>query len=218
MATRAPRALRHLHSLSLRRGLRDLHDPGEDLRTFVYSHLAARAADPRRVSRLAGGWGSICSGGTALPGRLDHTKDREIEVEKSPHLEHREAHLSNIQWIKSDRALRCFESVHLLAQRGDQTEFKEVIVVVPSKIELLRDNTEQDKLSELVHNCRFWDILSDTGLGFGSSANVETVETKAYYPMVFGWKTMAEESLSQVATALERLAKSTRLHNAGHGI
>ena len=54
-----------------------------------------------------------------------------------------EAHLSKIKWIKSDKALRV--SI-LLAQRGDQTEFQE-IVAMPSKwkfvkkIELLRSRT-----------------------------------------------------------------------------
>ena len=70
-------------------------------------------------------------------------------------------HLSKIKWIKSEKAVRA--SV-LVARKEDQNEFKEVIVVVPTKwrfvkrIEELRDSTEEDKLSELVYNWRFWDI------------------------------------------------------------
>ena len=71
---------------------------------------------------------------------------------------------------------------------------------------MVRDSTGQEKLSELVFNWRFWDIISYAGLSIDSTASCETVETKAYYPKVFGWKAMAEESLRQVATALERLA------------
>ena len=72
-----------------------------------------------------------------------------------------EEHLSKIKWIRSEKAVRA--SV-LVARKEDQKEFKEVIVVVPAKwrfvkrIEELRDSTEEDKLSELVYNWRFWDI------------------------------------------------------------
>ena len=63
-----------------------------------------------------------------------------------------EEHLSKIKWIRSEKVVRA--SV-VVARRQDQTELKEVIVVVPAKwkfvkrIEALRDSAEEDKLSEL---------------------------------------------------------------------
>ena len=111
--------------------------------------------------------------------------------------------------MKSEKAVRA--SI-LLVQQEDQTEVKRVLVVVPVKwkfierIEEVRDNTEQEKLSELVFNWRFWDITSYAGLGFDGLGSCEIVESKAHYPRVFGWKAMADESLRQVAVALERLA------------
>ena len=66
-----------------------------------------------------------------------------------------EEHLSKIKWIKSEKAVRA--SV-LVTRRQDQSQFKEAIAVVPTKwrfvkrIEALRDNADEDKLSELVYN------------------------------------------------------------------
>ena len=90
-------------------------------------------------------------------------------------------HLSKIKWIKSEKAVRA--SV-LVARKEDQNEFKEVIVVVPTKwrfvkrIEELRDSTEEDKLSELVYNWRFWDIPAYAGL--------EVWNTYTYTPCTCG--------------------------------
>ena len=87
-----------------------------------------------------------------------------------------------------------------------------MIVVVPAKwrfvkrIEELRDSTEEDKLSELVYNWRFWGIPPYAGLEFGTPTPLAPVETKTFIPKVIGLRSMAEESLRQVATALERLA------------
>ena len=120
-----------------------------------------------------------------------------------------EEHIAKVRWVKSEKAVRA--SI-LLVQQEDLTEVKRVLVVVPAKwkfiekIEAVRDNSEQEKLSELVFNWRFWDIISYAGLGFDGIGSCETVETKAYYARVFGWKAMADESLRQVPTALERLA------------
>ena len=72
-----------------------------------------------------------------------------------------EEHLRKIKWIRSEKAVR---ASLLVARRQDQSELKEVIVVVPTKwkfvkrIEALRDSAEEDQLSELVYNWRFWDI------------------------------------------------------------
>ena len=112
-------------------------------------------------------------------------------------------------WVKSEKTVRA--SIRLV-QQEDLTEVKRILVVVPvkwkfiEKIEAVRDNYEQETLSELVFNWRFWDIISYAGLSFDGIGSCEAVETKAYYPRVFGWKAMADESLRQVAPALERLA------------
>ena len=55
-----------------------------------------------------------------------------------------EEHLSKIKWIKSEKIVRA--SI-VVARREDQSELKEVVIVVPSKwkfverIEALRDDT-----------------------------------------------------------------------------
>ena len=116
-----------------------------------------------------------------------------------------EEHPSKIKWIKSEKIVRA--SI-VVARREDQSELKEVVIVVPAKwkfverIEALRDDTGEDELSELVYNWRFWDIPGYAGLPLP----LAPVETKTFIPKVYGWKSMAEESLRQVATALERLA------------
>ena len=82
-----------------------------------------------------------------------------------------EEHIAKVRWVKSEKAVRA--SI-LLVQQEDLTEVKRVLVVVPmkwkfiEKIEAVRDNSEQEKLSELVFNWRFWDIISywaSTALG-----------------------------------------------------
>ena len=120
-----------------------------------------------------------------------------------------EEHLSKVKWIRSERAARA--SI-VVARKENQSELKEVIVVVPAKwrfvqrIEALRDKTGTDELSELVYNWHFWNIPAYAGLVFGTPTPLAPVETKTFIPKVAGWKVMAEESLRQVATALERLA------------
>ena len=120
-----------------------------------------------------------------------------------------EEHPSKIKWIRSEKIARA--SI-VVAKKEDQSELKEVIVVVPAKwkfaqrIEALRDTTGEDELSELVYNWRFSDIPAYAGLVFGTPTPLAPVETKTFIPKVFGLKSMAEESLRQVATALEKLA------------
>ena len=127
-----------------------------------------------------------------------------------------EEHLSKIKWIKSEKIVRA--SI-VVARKEDQSELKEVVIVVPAKwkfverIEALRDDAGENELSELVYelselvyNWRFWDMPVYAGLAFGTPTPLAPLETKTFIPKVYGWKSMAEESLRQVATALERLA------------
>ena len=115
-----------------------------------------------------------------------------------------EEHLSKIKWIRSEKIARA--SI-VVAKKEDQSELKEVVVVkFVQRIEALRDETGEDELSELVYNWRFWDIPAHAGLAFGTPTSLAPVETKTFIPKVFGLKSMAEERLRQVATALEKLA------------
>ena len=146
----------------------------------------------------------------STPVELHPALDRQDASEEDPHLGGGdEEHLSKIKWIRSERIARA--SI-VVAKKEDQSELKEVIVVVPAKwkfvqrVEALRDETGEDELSELVYNWRFWDIPAYAGLAFGTPTPLAPVETKTFIPKVFGWKSMAEESLRQVATALEKLA------------
>ena len=122
-----------------------------------------------------------------------------------------EKHISKIKWIKSERIVRA--SI-VVAQKEDQEELKEVVVVVPAKwrfverIEALRDAAGEEETSELVYSWQFWDIPKYAGLEFETPTSLAPVETRTFIPRIFGWKSMAEESLRQVAAALERLART----------
>ena len=109
-----------------------------------------------------------------------------------------EEHISKIKWIKSERIVRA--SI-VAAQKEDQAELKEVVIVVPAKwrfverIEALRDGAGEKETSELVYNWQFWDIPKYAGLEFGTPTPLAPVETRTFIPKIFGWKSMAEESL-----------------------
>ena len=85
------------------------------------------------------------------------------------------------------------------------------------RIEKLREDTEPEVLGELVYNCHSWEQLAGSGLVFGKEEPLASLTSKTFYPDVRGWKSMAEESLRLVATALERLTLSQQAQG-WHGI
>ena len=77
---------------------------------------------------------------------------------------------------------------------------------VPLKSRNVRDETPPEKIGQLVRNWHFWESLVYSGLEFKPEGEAhDPLCTTKPYPKVKNLRSMAEESLRLVATALERL-------------
>ena len=102
-----------------------------------------------------------------------------------------EEHLSKIKWIEVRRIVRA--SI-VVAKKEDQSELKEVIVVVPAKWKFRaahRGFEGQDRRGRVERagvQLALLDIPAYAGLAFGTPTPLAPVETKTFIPKVAGWK------------------------------
>ena len=118
-----------------------------------------------------------------------------------------EERVGKLKWARSDRVVKATLTVREKGKRGRKRsrEQKQLVVLVPAgwklieKIEKLRDNTDQEVISDPVANWDFTQLLDYFDCEPNNSENTPTLTTRTYRPYVSYLAAMAEESLQKIS-------------------
>ena len=123
--------------------------------------------------------------------------------------------MGKLQWARGSGAVRASLRVKKKekGRKGGSRGRKQLVAIVQAKwkflkrIEKLRDQTDEEKICELVANWDFRKILNYTNLEIKEEfeEGEPNLTTRTYYPSVVYIQAMAEESLKMISTALEKL-------------